>query len=248
MRIKHFTLIELLIVIAIIAILAAMLLPALQQARERAISIKCLNKMKTLGTAVDLYLQDNRDIMPPVLIGGTSILWNNLLLGPNRSFSGDAQWNNGTGFSGGAYLSIRDLLCPAQKGQKYSLDGSSSSAAENNWWHWDTPYAGVWGLLKRNTDGLVALGKIRNPSQKMLFVESNYVTDNSRGCYRWTSTVNYYGSTANTGFGTISRRHGHCANVVFVAGNAKTVAFSGIPDHADYFSPENASQYIFFDK
>ena len=62
-RTKFFTLIELLVVIAIIAILAAMLLPALQKARESARTISCLNQMKQLGTGVIMYA-DNYSYLP----------------------------------------------------------------------------------------------------------------------------------------------------------------------------------------
>lgn len=62
-RDSSFTIIEFLIVIAIIAILAAMLLPALNKARERGRGILCISNFKQIGTAVFMYADSNQGWM-----------------------------------------------------------------------------------------------------------------------------------------------------------------------------------------
>ena len=63
-RQKAFTLIELMVVVSIIALLAAMLLPALQRALEQTRRASCMNNLKGAGTALGLYSQNYNNTYP----------------------------------------------------------------------------------------------------------------------------------------------------------------------------------------
>jgi len=61
---RAFTLIEMLVVIAIIGILASMLLPSLARAKQKALRIKCMNNLSQIGKAMFMFGQDNDDWFP----------------------------------------------------------------------------------------------------------------------------------------------------------------------------------------
>ena len=112
---RRFTLIELLVVIAIIAILAAMLMPALQQAREAGKEITCKNNMVHVGKATEMYCSDNREMFLPrktTWVTGDGRAWGRVLA-DGKYFSSYPLWPN-PGNRTYEMWQVRSMECPAE--------------------------------------------------------------------------------------------------------------------------------------
>lgn len=168
---SNFTLIELLIVIAIIAILAAMLLPALGKARDKAKSISCLSNMKQLGLAVQMYLNDFNDHYPSRGPRSSTQYRTDCFTISLAPYLG-IKVNPDEGYKNNEYIKV--YMCPSAKSNMFA---NIPQQAE---------YAGAGGLsytsnnyltgrtsvdLDNLTIGTLKSSLLKQPSKKFLFLE-----------------------------------------------------------------------------
>ncbi|MEX2025878.1 MAG: DUF1559 domain-containing protein, partial [Pirellulaceae bacterium] len=133
--IRGFTLVELLVVIAIIGILVALLLPAIQAAREAARRSQCSNNLKQIGIAVHNF-HDATNKLPPMRIADGQPTWLLLILDHMEGGAIKKLWNYDPAATpaGGCFYDqpfavrtvvVREFLCPSQQHDSFLANGST---------------------------------------------------------------------------------------------------------------------------
>ena len=243
----RFTLIELLIVIAIIAILAGMLLPALNQARTRAKASGCLSNFKQTANLVALYTGDYNSYVPAVTFKAVG--------GKDTSDFSVPFWK----LAKAGYYDMKKLeektdktifFCPATGSEKLPIQNPSvwrgEAYTEDERGKWVFGSYGVAGFVfggsiaseLSNSSGVAGtVAKIEQymePAKKVMFCDSLMSYDgNSCNGRMGNISFTWYGRNVwltNNGVPRMSSRHGERFNVVFLDGHTGTVPFFGGSD------------------
>ena len=224
---SRFTLIELLVVVAIIAILAAMLMPALNQARQRARTSSCINQLKQIGTYMSQYFGTFDDRMPSVNMNASDTATEI----NKHHFRVIIPWCNGWSLTldWGSWPTNRHLfICPEAQSKPDGKDEFNADldrnyvfyAGTNN--HWVSSYASNVQLSGRRVT------RSRHPSELMMWADG-YIAAR-RDWYRQAN-----GATKHLFF-----LHSLSNNMLFLDGHTQNISLQ-----EEISSPTNNARWIF---
>ena len=221
---KCFTLIELLITVAIIAILAGMLLPALSRARDKAMSMQCMNNVKQLTMGSLSYANDFGDAtVPSGMIGGPRWF-------ERREFT-ETYCGIKLPHSGYPKYWHRKHACPVSPaasmtfGVHQAFEGGKSYALNHGT---DVDL----DQYNENFRFFVKLTKVKAPSTKLMFTEivsgGLYSQYSSYFFSKWSALENRQNSTEDVGY--IAYRHGELnrSSVSFYDGHVENASYMAV--------------------
>lgn len=220
---KAFALVELLVVIAVIAVLVSMLLPAMRKARQHAQAVKCLAQLQQMGMAVSQYANDFRFVIPQA--DNTEYPADG---GPGTQSRTWPSFYDGT-FTN-EYLPNRDIFqCVSRDSNESGIYGmlkphSSDPAYMRIAWRTSPTKKEFFGIK---------LNKIRNSSEYLIIGDTSGnkvpVFPNrppDRGSYIW--EADRYSSSSTDNQRGLWAAHFNRVNAVFADGHAAAVDRAGL--------------------